>query len=102
MNFEGIYCFDTASVRFAVYPDGPRGARIVAQISEDTLHDEFGTREVGQGLLDVCRRYFTFIEPAVVARYRADAKQLITLTLDDFPRHRRFSTPMHQDSALAA
>jgi len=102
MNFEGIYCFDTASVRFAVYPDGPHGARIVAQISEETLHDEFGTHEVGQGLLDVCRRYFAFIEPVVIARYRGDPKQLITLTLGDFAGHRRFSMPMHQDSALAA
>jgi hypothetical protein len=84
MDFEGIYCFDTASVRLAVYPDGPKGARVVAQISEDTLHDGFGTREVGHRLLDVCRNNFHAIEPgrralpgqSAAARGHADAHRL--------------------------
>jgi len=27
---EAIYCFDTATVRFAIYPDGPAGGRVIA------------------------------------------------------------------------
>lgn len=87
MNFEGIYCFDTASVRFAVYPEGAGGPRVIAQISEHTLRDGFGSRESGEQLLEVCRKHFHAIEPAAVARYRAAPLQLITLTLDDFALH---------------
>jgi hypothetical protein len=105
MNFEGIYCFDTASVRLAVYPDGPEGARVVAQISEDTLHDGFGTREVGHRLLDVCRNNFHAIEPLVVARYRADPRQpVVTLTFIDFAAQRSAPAPAatRTDDAVAA
>jgi hypothetical protein len=84
MNFEGIYCFDTATVRFAVYPDGPEGVRILAQISEETLHDEFGVREGGAHLLAVCRTYFNVIEAKVLERYRSNPTQPITLTVEDF------------------
>lgn len=87
MNFEGIYCFDTASVRFAVYPEGPGGPRVIVQISEHTLHDGFGEREVGERLLDVCRRHFPVIEPAAIARWRAEPGRAITLTVDDFALH---------------
>lgn len=87
MNFEGIYCFDTASVRFAVYPEGPGGPRVIAQISEHTLHDGLGVREVGERLLDACRKHYYALEPAVLARYRAAPRQPITLTTRDFALH---------------
>jgi hypothetical protein len=102
MDFEGIYCFDTASVRFAVYPDGPDGARIVAQISEDTLHDEFGAQEVGDRLLDACKKHFDLIRPVAIARYRADPRGPILLTRDDFSgRRSSASPPAHQSDAAA-
>lgn len=87
MNFEGIYCFDSASVRLAFYPDGPGGPRVIVQISEETLHDEFGVREIGDRLLDACRKHYHAIEPAAVAAYRAAPRHCITLTLDDFGLH---------------
>jgi len=87
MKFEGIYCFDSASVRFAFYPDGPEGPRVIVQISEETLHDEFGVREIGDRLLDACREHYQAIEPAAVALYRAAPRHCITLTLDDFALH---------------
>jgi len=34
MTCEAIFCFDTATVRFAIYPDGFEGPRIVAQIAK--------------------------------------------------------------------
>jgi len=101
MDFEGIYCFDTATVRFAIYPDGPDGARIVAQISEYTLHDEFGAREVGDRLLDACKKHFDVIKPAAIARYRADPRGPITLTHDDFTIRRSVPPPAHQTGAAA-
>jgi hypothetical protein len=35
---------------------------------------EFGAREVGHRLLDVCKNNFHAIEPAAIARYRADPR----------------------------
>ena len=86
MDFEGIYCFDTATVRFAFYPDGSDGARIIAQISEETLHDVFGTRNLGDRLLETCRTYFEVIGAAALKRYRANPHQSIVLTVEDFSR----------------
>jgi hypothetical protein len=101
MEFEGIYCFDTASVRFAVYPNGPDGARVVAHISEDTLHDAFGTREVGDGLLQACKIHFDALEAAVVARFRADPRWPLMITLDDFPLRRDLSTGDRSGATIA-
>lgn len=84
MDFEGIYCFDTATVRFAIYPDGPEGARIIAQISEETLHDVFGTRDLGDRLLETCKTHFDAIGGAAKRRYRANPDQAIMLTVRDF------------------
>lgn len=85
MDFEGIYCFDTAAVRFAIYPDGHDGARIIGQISEETLHDVFGTRDLGDRLLETCKAHFDAIGAAALKRYRTDPNQPIVLTVDDFP-----------------
>jgi hypothetical protein len=86
MDFEGIYCFDTAAVRFAIYPDGHDGARIIGQISEETLHDVFGTRNLGDRLLETCKAHFDVIGAAALKRYRANPNQPIVLTVDDFSR----------------
>ena len=102
MNFEGIYCFDTATVRFAFYPEGPAGPRVIAQISEETLHDEFGVREMGDGLLDACRKHFYVIEPTAIARYRAMPERPITLTLEDFLQRRRTPTAAPQAAPARA
>lgn len=86
MDFEGIYCFDTAAVRFAIYPDGPDGARVIAQISEETLHDVFGTRDLGDRLLETCKTHFGVIGAVALKRYRANPNRPIVLTVDDFSR----------------
>jgi hypothetical protein len=84
MDFEGIYCFDTATVRFAIYPDGHDGARIIAQISEETLHDVFDTRNLGDRLLDTCRANCEAISAAALRRYLANPLAPIVLTIEDF------------------
>ena len=43
---EAIYCFDTASVRFAIHPEGPDGERCIVEIAEDPLRDLFGARQL--------------------------------------------------------
>jgi hypothetical protein len=83
MDFEGIYCFDTATIRFAVYPDGPDGTRVLAQIPEDVLHDAFGAEEIGEQTLLACKRHFDVIGAAAIARFRADSHRAIVLACDD-------------------
>jgi hypothetical protein len=100
MEFEGIYCFDMAAVRFAVYPDGPDGPRVVAHISEDTLRDAFGAREAGDGLLRVCELHFDALESAVVARFRSDPRWPLIITFDDLAR-RRDLAPAYRSGAMA-
>jgi|GEM_PF-361972 len=101
MDFEGIYCFDTAAVRFAIYPDGPDGARIIAQISEETLHDVFGTRDLGDRLLETCKTHFDAIGDAALRRYRSNPNRPIDLTMDDFPPHLSLSPASGQNASPA-
>ena len=87
MDFEGIYCFDTASVRFAFYPDGDDGARILGLIPEQTLRDVCGARDgSGDSLLATCRQHFSVIREKAVELYRSDPSQAIVLSTDDFAR----------------
>lgn len=82
--FEGIYRIDTASVRFAFYPDGDDGARILGDISENTLRDVWGAQMCEQGLIEVCTQHFTLIEARAIAAYRTDPTRPIVLNASDF------------------
>ena len=74
MDFEGIYCFDTASVRFAFYPDGDDGARILGLISEQTLRDVCGARDgSSESLLATCRSHFSLIRDKAIELYTSAA-----------------------------
>ncbi|MEZ2299327.1 hypothetical protein AB6807_35210 [Variovorax sp. RCC_210] len=89
-----IYWFLLLVFRFLLRRDvGSLGvaARVVAHISEDTLHDAFGTREVGNGLLKACEIHIDALEAAVVARFRVDPRWPLMITLDDFPARRGLS-----------
>lgn len=87
MDFEGIYCFDTASVRFAFYPDGNDGARILGMITEQTLRDVCGARDgSGDSLLATCRHHFSVIRDKALERYRADPARAVVLVTADFAR----------------
>ncbi len=87
MDFEGIYCFDTASVRFAFYPDGDDGARILGLISEQTLRDVCGARDgSGESLLATCRSHFSLIRDKAIERYSAEPSRAVVLTTGDFAR----------------
>lgn len=52
--FEAIYRIDTACVRFAFYPDGDDGVRILGDISENTLRHIWGAHMCEQGLVKLC------------------------------------------------
>ncbi len=95
MDFEGIYCFDTASVRFAFYPDGDDGGRILGLISEQTLRDVCGARDGSEdSLLATCRSHFSLIRDKAIERYFADPSCAVVLHTADFalPVFQRAST----------
>lgn len=82
MSFEAVYRFDTASVRFAVYPE--QGQRVLADITENAIRDVTGVRGGGgPQLLDACEAHFHVIQAKALERLKAQPRQLL-LDSDDF------------------
>jgi hypothetical protein len=84
MRQEAIYCYDLASVRFAIYPDGPDGARLLAEITEQALRYLFGARGDSDALLRAYAASATLIDAAAVRQYRAAPQSPIRLDVADF------------------
>ncbi|MGJ7506834.1 hypothetical protein ACSFBL_05245 [Variovorax sp. GT1P44] len=84
MICEAIHCPDTATVRFAIYPDGFDGPRIMARIADDALDEVFGAGNDETGLLDACEANFQAIESKALERYRASPYLPVTLAAADF------------------
>jgi hypothetical protein len=77
---EAIYCFDTATVRFAIFPEG---ARTVAEIREEAMRDLFGANGGGDSLV---RAYFEnedLIRATALRRY-CDGQRPVLLETADF------------------
>lgn len=84
MDCDAIYCFDRASVLFAIYPEGGKGPRIVAEISEDALRDVFGAHGAGDSLVEACQSHCDVIEEAALRHYRQNPKAPVLLATRDF------------------
>jgi hypothetical protein len=85
MNCEAIHCLDSGTVRFAIYPDGFDGPRIMARISDDALRELFAAgADNEKSLLDACETHFEAIEAKALERYRASPSIAVTLTTADF------------------
>ena len=103
MDFEGIYCFDIASVRFAFYPDGDDGGRILGLISEQTLRDVCGARDGREeSLLASCRRHFSLIRDRAIECYFADPSRAVVLHTADFAQPVLQTTPRTTAAAVLA
>lgn len=81
---EAIFSHDTGSVHFAIYPDGFDGARIIARIDEEALHDHFQARSGENGLLNAYAQNAEQIDQLASAIYRADPGRPVRLTRRDF------------------
>ena len=68
MPFEGIYCFDRGVVRFAIFPMGVTGPRVLADITEDALAGIFQVRGDGNSLLQGCSMNFDTIAAAAIQK----------------------------------
>ncbi|MES2531770.1 MAG: hypothetical protein V4636_12090 [Pseudomonadota bacterium] len=84
MTREAIFCFDTATVRFAIYPDGDDGTRVIAQIGEHPLRDLFAADGGGDTLVAAYDRHAQTIDAVAVRHYRADPLRPIVLQTPDF------------------
>lgn len=81
---EAIFCFDTATVRFAIYPRGRQGPRIVAQIGEDPLRDLFGARGGGDTLVRAYEANAAMIDALALERYATAPGRPVLLETVDF------------------
>jgi hypothetical protein len=88
MTFEGIHRFDLGSIRFAFYPDGNDGGRILADISEQTLSHVFGNRLGGESWIDLCGRHRDLLAAEALVQYRIDPSRPIELAVKDFAAFR--------------
>lgn len=84
MTCEAVHCFDKATVRFAMYPDGPDGTRVLAEISEDALRDVFGACGDGSSLVAACKTHFDLIEACALMHFRRNPLGSLDLGVDDF------------------
>ncbi|MFC5605244.1 hypothetical protein [Variovorax soli] len=83
MKCEAIHCYDRGTVRFAVYPDGMDGPRVLAEVSEDALRDVLGASGGPESLLLACELNFPVLEEHVVRRFKEDPRRAIYLETRD-------------------
>lgn len=81
---DAIHCFDTATVRFAIFPAGPEGLRFVAEIGEDPLRDLFGASGGGESLVHAYLMNADVINARALARYREAPGHPVVLATSDF------------------
>lgn len=79
---EAIYCYDVASVRFAVYEES--GERVIADIGEYALRDVFGARGGSDSLLDAYRQNAPAIGALALEKHRSSPGAPIVLGTVDF------------------
>ena len=87
MQCEAIHCPDTETVRFAIYPDGFDGPRIIAHVSDNALQELFGAGADEESLVETCDAHFDVIEAKALARHRAAPVMPVTLETADFLSH---------------
>jgi hypothetical protein len=84
MRFEGIYCFDRGVVRFAIFPPGAGGPRVLADISEEALAEIFKVRGGGDACLQGCAANFAVIATAATEKWTAYPGAEVRLEPQDF------------------
>jgi hypothetical protein len=84
MRCEAIHCFERQSVRFAMYPGGLDGPRVLAEICEGALRDLFGAQGGPDTLLEACALHFDIIEAIALERYGRKPYTGVYLRTADF------------------
>ncbi|MDM0071256.1 hypothetical protein [Variovorax sp. J31P207] len=88
---EAIYCFDTATVRFAIYPEGPAGERVIVEIAEDPLRDLFGAEGGGDTLVEAYKTHAAIIDACALERHHEAPHRPVLLETRDFEALEHFA-----------
>ena len=83
MKCEAVHCQDRRTVRFAVYPDGFEGPRILAEVTEEFLWAMSGRHMDSDALVRVCEQNFESLERLVIRRFRLDPRQRMLVGVKD-------------------
>lgn len=84
MQCEATYRFDASSVRFAIYPAGFDGPRVLAEIGAEALHAIFGAQGGPEVLINACALHFDIIEAIALERYAQRPYTGVFLRAEDF------------------
>lgn len=84
MAFEGIYCYDRATVTIAVHPKGPISPRVLVEISESVVRGWFGASGGPSDLLAACEMNFAVIQTKALERYALTPRSPVALDMSDF------------------
>jgi len=91
---DAIYCYDTATVRFAIYPHGSGGNRVIAEIGEDPLRDLFGASGAGDSLVDAYHDNAEVINAIAIQRHGDMPERRVVLETIDFESIDRRGVPL--------
>ena len=84
MLCQAIYRADRDAVRFAFYPDGDDGPRILGEVSGAALRDRLGAGTSDEALLAACNANYDVISALAVDCFRRRPQGPITLECADF------------------
>lgn len=104
MTCEAIYFPESGTVRFAIYPDGFDGPRIMARIQDRALRQRFGaSADDGKSLIGACEAHFNLIECCALARYALAPQVPVLLGPSDFelPIEHSFEETLQADAQFA-
>lgn len=84
MPTEAIYVPAHKTVRFAIYPEGFEGPRILAEISEDALKNYFGASDSALEIVQSYRYNFAKIQAIALKKYALSPSSFILIKEEDF------------------
>lgn len=86
MPTEAIYLPVSKTVRFAIYPDGQDGPRILAEITERILCERYGASESARNLVERYQSNFMEIQTMALKLYAQSPSTSIVLDKENIAR----------------
>lgn len=84
MLCQAVYRADRDVVRFAFYPDGDDGPRILGEVSGAALRERLGAGTGAEALVEACNANFDVIDALAVECFRRRPQGPIVLGTFDF------------------
>lgn len=100
MSSEAVHCAATGSVRFAIYPEGDDGPRILARVTREALCELFGATPHGDAMVNAYGRHADLIDACALMRFRLEPSRAVVLVASDFAA--AYYCPLPQSPLLAA